>query len=80
MARSFDELRNRMSDERQLRARLAAQQAMADLLMDEVRVWLGLGEPDAASRTVAELRRLVEALDGELEIVIRLPKGVVRLS
>lgn len=80
MARSFDELRNRMSGERQLRARLAAQVAMADLLMDEVRVWLGLGEVDAASRTVTELRRLVEGLDGELEIVIRLPEGVLRLS
>lgn len=79
MARSFDELRNQMSNQPQRRSELIAQQAMVDLLMDQVRSMLDLGGNEDRS-TLHQLRRLVEGLGGELEITIRLPGGQLRVT
>ncbi len=78
MARSFTELRNEMSPDRQAKAALRAQAMMADLLMELIRGDLGLGE--ASTCTVAQLRQLVEGLGGELEITIRLRQASIRIS
>jgi hypothetical protein len=79
MAKSFSQLRSQMSDERQTQSDLAAQEAMAFMLMEEVRNWMGLGDSES-HLTLSDMRRLLEGLGGELEVSIRLPGGTIRFS
>ena len=92
MARNFRELEEKMPLESRKRADALANEMMAEMLLAEIRKFVGLTQEELASKLgitqpslsklenqddmqVATLRRLVEAMGGELEIIVRLPRG-----
>ena len=96
MARKFSELEARMSPESRARADALAKDMMAEMLLAEVRKFMGLTQEQLAQELgitqpslsklenqddmqVSTLRRLIEALGGQLEIIAHLPKGDIRI-
>jgi len=97
MARRFQELRDRMSPQRQAQAEMLAREMMADMLLAEIRKQAGLTQTDLAKTLgitqpslskleaqddmqISTLRRIVNALGGDLELVAHLPGGTVRIT
>lgn len=90
MARKFNDLRDKMSPQRQAKSTLMAQEMMAEMLLAEIRKQIGLSQEALAQRlgitppalselesqddlTLSMLHQIVEALGGELEVIVRLP-------
>jgi len=97
MARKFSELEAKMSPEARARVEVRVKEAMAEMLIAELRKHVGLTQEQLAEllgikqptlsrlesqddMQIGTLRRLVRALGGELEIIVHLPGGDVRLS
>jgi transcriptional regulator with XRE-family HTH domain len=97
MARKFQELEAKMPPESLARAKARAKEAMAEMLLSEIRKAVGLTQEQLAASLgikqptlshlesqddmqVSTLRRLIQALGGELEIIVHLPSGDIRLS
>jgi transcriptional regulator with XRE-family HTH domain len=97
MARKFSELEEKMSPEARARVEARVKEAMAEMLIAELRKHVGLTQEQLAEllgikqptlsrlesqddMQIGTLRRLVRALGGELEIIVHLPGGDVRLS
>ncbi len=97
MARKFEELRSRMSPQRQARIEQNAREMMVEMLLAEIRKEAGLTQVDLAEELgikqpslskleaqedmqISTLRRIIQALGGELELVARMPRGDIRLS
>ncbi len=96
MARNFRELEEKMPLESRKRADALANEMMAEMLLAEIRKFVGLTQEELASKLgitqpslsklenqddmqLTTLQRLVKALGGELEIVVHLPRGDIRL-
>ena len=96
MARNFREIEERMPPESRARAEAKARDMMAEMLLAEIRKFMGLtqeelaGEPGITQPSlsklenqedmqVSTLRRLIEALGGQLEIIAHLPRGDIRI-
>jgi transcriptional regulator with XRE-family HTH domain len=97
MAKSFKNLRERLTPETQERARRKTAQMMRDMALHELRSArdltqgalaeeLNLAQPAVSKlerRTdmyVSTLRKYIEAMGGELEIVAHFPEGTVRIN
>ncbi|MFG0247631.1 MAG: helix-turn-helix domain-containing protein [Phycisphaeraceae bacterium JB051] len=97
MARNFNELRKKMSPQRQARVDGMAQQMMVEMLLAQIRQEAGLTQNDLADTLgikqptlsklesqddmqISTLRRIIQALGGELELVAKMPGGTIRLS
>ena len=97
MARNFRELESKMSKDSLARAKTRAKDAMAEMLLAEIRKAVGLTQEELArtigikqptlsrlesqgDMQISTLRRLIEALGGELEIIAPLPGGTIRLG
>ncbi len=97
MKKNFNELRRQMAPEKRAEAELRAKEAMAEMLLSEIRRQTGLTQEDLAealgisqptlskmeSQTdmqISTLRRLIEALGGNLELIAHLPGGDVRIG
>ena len=85
-----------MSPESRSRAEVRAKELMAEMLLKEIRKFMGLTQEELARQLgvsqpslsklerqddmqVSTLRRLVEALGGQLEIIAHLPRGDIRI-
>jgi hypothetical protein len=95
MIRNFRELEAKMPPERLARADIKAKEILSEMLMTEIRRQTGLTQKelrsmltdeDLGSETdareeigISTLRRIVEALGGQLELIAHLPKGAVHL-
>lgn len=95
MIKDFKELESKMPPERLARADLKAKEILTEMLMAEMRRQTGLTQkelcsaltdnqctPEAEAREeigISTLRRIVEALGGQLELIAHLPKGAVHL-
>lgn len=94
--RPFQQLRDKMSPESRARAEALAKQMMAEMLLAELRKFVGLTQEELAAAMgitqpslsklenqddmqISTLRRLIEALGGQLEIVAHLPRGEIRI-
>ncbi|MCE5279888.1 MAG: XRE family transcriptional regulator [Planctomycetaceae bacterium] len=88
----FKKLREKMTPEQLAQADALANEMMAEMLLAEIRKYVGLTQEELASKLgitqpslsklenqddmqITTLRRLVEAMGGELEIIVRLPRG-----
>jgi len=95
--RAFSLLRKRMTPARRKRNARAADNAIAEILLSELRqssgltqrklaAALGIKQPTLAQMEkqtdikVSTLRRLIEALGGELDLIVRLPTGEFRVT
>ena len=96
MARNFRELEEKMSPQSRARAEARAKDAMAEMLLAEIRKSVGLTQEELAESMgitqpglsklenqddmqISTLRRLIEALGGQLEIIAHLPRGDIRI-
>jgi transcriptional regulator with XRE-family HTH domain len=96
MARDFSELEAKMSPESRARAEAMAKEMMAEMLLAEIRKFMGLTQEELAGALgvtqpslsklenqddmqISTLRRLIEALGGQLEIIAHLPRGDIRI-
>jgi transcriptional regulator with XRE-family HTH domain len=96
MARNFRELEAKMAPDSLARAKIRAKEAIAEMLLAEVRKSVGLTQEELAASLgikqptlsrlesqddmqISTLRRLAQALGGEIEILIHLPGGDIRL-
>jgi len=96
MARNFRELEEKMPPDSRARADVEAKQMMAEMLLAELRKFMGLTQEELASALgvtqpslsklenqddmqVSTLRRLIEALGGQLEIIAHLPHADIRI-
>ncbi len=96
MARNFRELEAKLPSDSLALAKARAKDAMAEMLLAEIRKAVGLTQEELArtigikqptlsrlesqdDMQISTLRRLIEALGGELEIVAHLPGGTIRL-
>ena len=95
MIRDFKELESKMPFERLARADAKAKEILTEMLMTEIRRQTGLTQMELRSMLADEdlgseaeareeigistLRRIVEALGGQLELIAHLPKGAVYL-
>jgi DNA-binding XRE family transcriptional regulator len=96
MARNFRELEAKMSPESRARAEAKAKEMMAEMLLAELRKFVGLTQEELAASLgitqpslsklenqddmqISTLRRLVEALGGQLEVVVHMPRGDIRI-
>ena len=96
MARNLKELEEKMSPESRARAEAMTREMMAEMLLAEIRKFMGLTQEELASALgvtqpslsklenqddmqVSTLRRLIEALGGQLEIIAHLPRGDIRI-
>ena len=96
MARNFRELEEKMSPESRARADAMANEMMAEMLLAEIRKFVGLTQEEVASAMgvsqpalsklenqddmqLGTLRRLIEALGGQLEIIAHLPRADIRI-
>jgi len=94
--RSFNELRKKMTSEQLSRADARFQETLSEMLLAELRKFIGLTQEELADALgikqpslsklenqddmqVSTLRRMIEALGGELEIIAHLPKGDIRI-
>ena len=94
---SFEKLRTKMTPRQRMQAAAKARKMMAEMLLAEIRLSVGLTQQDLAKSLhvtqpnlsklekqddmqISTLRRLVEALGGQLEIIAHLPKGDIRIS
>jgi len=97
MARSFNELRDKMSADSRRRADAQARQMLSEMLLGELRKQTGRTQSDLADALgirqpslsklesqddmqISTLRRIIEALGGELELIARMPAGPVKLQ
>ena len=93
---SFQRLRDQMTPEQLAQADVQAREMMAEMLLAEIRKYMGLTQEELAGALgvtqpslsklehqadmqVSTLRRLIEALGGQLEIIAHLPKGDIRI-
>lgn len=96
MAHNFKELEDKMSPESRARAEAMAKEMMAEMLLAEIRKFMGLTQEELASTLgvtqpslsklenqddmqISTLRRLIEALGGQLELIAHLPRGDIRI-
>ena len=96
MSRNTKELENKMSPESRSRAEALSKNMMAEMLLAEIRKFMGLTQEELAGTLditqpslsklenqddmhISTLRRLIEALGGDLEIIAHLPKGDIRI-
>jgi DNA-binding XRE family transcriptional regulator len=96
MARNFRELEAKMSPESRARAEAMAKKMMAEMLLAELRKFVGLTQEELAAALgitqpslsklenqddmqISTLRRLVEALGGQLEVIVHMPRGDIRI-
>jgi DNA-binding XRE family transcriptional regulator len=94
--RPFKELQEKMSPESRARAEAMAKKMMAEMLLAEIRKFMGLTQEELASALgvtqpslsklenqddmqISTLRRVIEALGGQLEIIAHLPGGDIRI-
>jgi DNA-binding XRE family transcriptional regulator len=92
----FKKLRDKMTPEQMAQADVEAKDMMAEMLLAEIRKFMGLTQEELASALgvtqpslsklenqddmqVSTLRRLIEALGGQLEIIAHLPRGDIRI-
>jgi transcriptional regulator with XRE-family HTH domain len=92
----FQKLRDRMTPSQRAQADAEAQAMMGDMLLAEIRKFMGLTQEELAAALgitqpslsklenqddmqVSTLRRLIEALGGQLEIIAHLPRGDIRV-
>jgi len=92
----FQKLRETMTPEQLAQADAESKGMMADMLLAEIRKFMGLTQEELASALgvtqpslsklenqddmqVSTLRRLIEALGGQLEIIAHLPRGDLRI-
>jgi DNA-binding XRE family transcriptional regulator len=92
----FKKLRDKMTPEQLARSDAEFRDMMAEMLLAEIRKYVGLTQEQLAANLgitqpslsklenqddmqVATLRRLIEALGGDLEIIAHLPKGDIRI-
>jgi transcriptional regulator with XRE-family HTH domain len=93
---SFNTLREKMTPEQLSRADARFQEILSEMLLAELRKFVGLTQEELADALgikqpslsklenqddmqISTLRRVIEALGGELEIVAHLPKGNIRI-
>ena len=96
MARDFSELEAKMSPESRARSEAMAKEMMAEMLLSEIRKFMGLTQEEVAATLgvtqpslsklenqddmqISTLRRVIEALGGQLEIIAHLPSGDIRI-
>lgn len=94
--KKFEELEKQMSPERLARAEARAQEAMAEMLLAEIRKEAGFTQEDLAETLgvkqpslsklesqddmqISTLKRLIQALGGQLELIAHMPKGDIRI-
>jgi len=94
--RPFRKLRDKMTPAQLAQADVEAQEMMAEMLLAEIRKFMGLTQEELARELgvtqpslsklenqddmqVSTLRRLIEALGGQLELVAHLPTGDIRI-
>jgi predicted transcriptional regulator len=94
--KNFEELEKQMSPERLARVEARAQEAMAEMLLAEIRKEAGFTQEDLAETLgikqpslsklesqddmqISTLKRLIQALGGQLELVAHMPKGDIRI-
>jgi predicted transcriptional regulator len=92
----FQNLRAKMTPQQLAQADMEAKEAMAEMLLAEIRKSVGLTQEDLAATMgitqpslsklenqddmqLSTLRRLIEALGGQLEIVAHMPGGDIRI-
>jgi len=92
----FQNLRAKMTPQQLAQADMEAKEAMAEMLLAEIRKSVGLTQEDLAATMgitqpslsklenqddmqLSTLRRLIEALGGQLEIIAHLPRGDIRI-
>lgn len=97
MARSFNELRKKMSIERQEKNKLCAQEMLTDLHLQELRQTRKLTQQQLAEvlhikqasisklegqtdMYISTLRKFIQAMGGELDLVARFPDGQVNIN
>ncbi len=97
MAKSFDELVKRTSKKTQQRAARLAQKYLTELVLKEVRQFVGKSQQEVAralgmkqpslsklekqtDMQISTLRKIIEALGGELEIHARFSTMTVRID
>ena len=92
----FQKLRAKMTPQQLAQAGMEAKEAMAEMLLAEIRKSVGLTQENLAAAMgitqpslsklenqddmqLSTLRRLIEALGGQLEIVAHMPGGDIRI-
>jgi len=92
----FQTLRDKMTPQQLAQADAEAEEMMAEMLLAEIRKFMGFTQEELASAMgvtqpclsklenqtdmqISTLRRLIEALGGQLEIVAHLPRGDIRV-
>jgi transcriptional regulator with XRE-family HTH domain len=88
--RKWETLRSKMSPERREANRIAAQQMIADMALEELRTARNITQTHLASllqitqasvsKMESTLRSFVQAMGGELEIRAVFPEGTVRID
>lgn len=93
---AYQKLRDRLTPEQRAQARAEAGQMMAEMLLSELRKFVGMTQEQLAEKLgitqpslsklenqndmlVDTMRRLIEAMGGEMEIVARMPAGEIRV-
>ena len=97
MAKTFNELRKRMSPERQARIRARAAALSVEMSLNELRQALQVSQEALAETLeqkqsgiskqerredmlISTLRRFIEGLGGELDLMARFPEGDIRIN
>lgn len=92
----FRKLREKMTPEQLVQTDAKTQEMMAEMLLAELRKFMGLTQEELASALgvtqpslsklenqddmqISTLRRLIEAMGGQLEIIVHLPKADIRI-
>ena len=92
----FRKLRDKMTPEQLAQADAEAKGMLAEMLLAEIRKFMGLTQEELAGALgvtqpslsklenqddmqVSTLRRLIEALGGQLELIAHLPSGDIRI-
>ena len=97
MAHKFEILTKKMDPERVKRAKTKAKEAMAEMLLTEIRKEAGFTQQDLAHKLgmkqpslskleshddmqISTLKRLIKALGGQLELIVHMPSGDIKVG
>ena len=97
MAHKFETLTKKMDPKRVQRAKAKAKEAMAEMLLTEIRKEAGFTQQDLAQKLgmkqpslsklesqddmqISTLKRLIKALGGQLELIVHMPSGDIRVG